>query len=43
MPKAKAIVLELVLVSGNTLKIPHGTDNKTLTNVSSALSKEGLC
>ena len=43
MPKNDTVVLELILSSGNTLKINPGTDNKTLTNVLSALCEVGLC
>ena len=43
MPQEKSGFLELVLASGNTLKINPGTDNKTLTNVLSALCEAGLC
>ena len=43
MPKNDPVALELVLSSGNTLKISSGADSKTLTSVFSALSKAGLC
>ena len=43
MPKSKPVALELLLSSGNTLRIDPGTDNKTLTNVLSALCEAGLC
>ena len=43
MPDKKPELLELVLVSGNTLRISSGADNKTLANVLSALCKAGLC
>lgn len=36
-------VLELLLSSGNTLRIHPGTDNKTLSNVLSVLRESGLC
>ena len=35
--------LELVLASGNTLRISSGADVKTLTHVLSALCEAGLC
>ena len=43
MPSEKPCSLELLLSSGNTLRINSGTDNKTLTNVLSALCEAGLC
>ncbi len=43
IPKNNPVALELILSSGNTLKINPGTDNKTLTNVLSALCEVGLC
>ena len=43
MPKDNPVALELVLSSGNTLRINPGIDSKTLTNVLSALCEAGLC
>jgi transposase-like protein len=43
MPKDNPVALELVLSSGNTLRIGSAADNKTLGNVLSALHREGLC
>jgi hypothetical protein len=43
MPKNNPAALELVLSSGNTLRISSGADNKTLSSVISALREAGLC
>jgi hypothetical protein len=43
IPDKKPEILELVLFSGNTLKISHGTDIQTLSDVISVLHREGLC
>ena len=43
IPAQKASGLELILSSGNTLRINPGTDIKILTAVLSALSEAGLC
>jgi len=43
MPRSDHAVLELVLCSGNTLRISSGADNKTLSDVISVLRQEGLC
>jgi hypothetical protein len=43
LPKSKSAGLELVLMSGHTLRIPSGTDRQTLTHVFSALCETGLC
>jgi len=43
MPKSNHALLELVLSSGNTLRISSGADNKTLSDVLSVLNREGLC
>jgi len=44
LPKSNnAMALELVLVSGNTLRINPGADNKILSRVLSALRQAGLC
>ena len=43
IPSEKPGSLELVLSSGNTLRISPGADIKTLTSVLSALCEAGLC
>jgi len=43
MPKSNHAALELVLSSGNTLRISSAADNKTLSNVISVLRQAGLC
>jgi len=43
MPKSNNAALELVLCSGNTLRISSTADNKTLSNVISVLRQAGLC
>jgi len=43
MPKSNHATLELVLCSGNTLRISSTADNKTLTSVISVLRQAGLC
>lgn len=43
MPKGNPVALELVLSSGNSLRISSGADNKTLSSVLSVLHREGLC
>jgi transposase-like protein len=43
MPKSNHAALELVLCSGNTLRISSIADNKTLSNVISVLRQAGLC
>ena len=43
MPKSNHAALELVLCSGNTLRISSTADNKTLSNVISVLRQAGLC
>jgi transposase-like protein len=43
MPPEKPGGLELVLTSGNTLRICLGADSTTLTNVLLALCEAGLC
>ncbi len=43
MPKNNPVALELVLSSGNSLRISSGADNKTLSNVLSVLREAGLC
>ena len=43
MPKDNPAPLELVLSSGNTLRVNFCTDSKTLSNIISILRREGLC
>ena len=43
MPKNDPVALELVLSSGNTLRISSGADDKTLSDVLLVLHREGLC
>ena len=43
MPKNNPAALELVLSSGNSLRISSGADNKTLSSVLSVLREAGLC
>jgi len=43
LPQSNATVLELVLSSGNTLRINPGADYKTLSQVLSILREAGLC
>ncbi len=43
MPKNDPVALELVLSSGNTLRISSTAESTTLINVLSALSEVGLC
>ena len=43
MPKSDHTALELVLCSGNTLRISSTADNKILSNVISVLRQAGLC
>ena len=43
MPSEKPGGLELVLTSGNTLRISEATDSKTLSDVLSVLREAGLC
>ena len=43
MPKSNHAALELLLSSGNTLRISSTADNKTLSNVISVLRQAGLC
>jgi len=43
LPGHNARALELVLSSGNTLRINPGADNKILSRVLSALRQAGLC
>jgi transposase len=43
IPKNNDIVIELLLTSGNTMRIPCGVDTVTLNKVMSALHAAGLC
>lgn len=43
MPIAKPIVLELILASGHTLRIPSDIDREFLTGVLSAVKQAKLC
>ena len=43
MPKSDPAALELVLSSGNTLRISSTADNKILSHVISVLRQAGLC
>jgi hypothetical protein len=43
MPSTHTLGIELVLSSGNTLRINPGADNKMLSQVLSALRQAGLC
>jgi transposase-like protein len=43
LPESEHAFLELELSSGSTLRIPSGTDNKTLSSVLSVLREVGLC
>ena len=43
MPKDNPVALELVLSSGNTLRISSGADRTTLNDVISVLKQVGLC
>jgi hypothetical protein len=43
LPQSQALVLELVLSSGHTLRIPPGADHKTLSQVLSVLRGAELC
>jgi hypothetical protein len=43
LPGHNSFGLELVLSSGNTLRIGSSADNKTLSNVLSVLRETGLC
>jgi transposase len=43
IPSNNSLVIEFVLTSGGTLKIPVGVDTKTLTIILSVLHQAGLC
>ena len=43
MPQNNSAVIELLLTSGNTLRIPAGADSTTLSMVLSVVRTAGLC
>jgi len=43
IPGGNSSALELVLVSGNILRVGSSVDNEALSNVLSVLHREGLC
>ena len=43
LPKNNDITIELLLTSGNMVRIPCGADSAALSNVMSALQAAGLC
>ncbi len=43
IPQNNSAAIELVLTSGNTLKIPAGVDSGTLSMVLSVIRASGLC
>jgi hypothetical protein len=43
IPTSGPIAIELLLTSGNTMRIPHGIDSATFGTVISVLHKAGLC
>ena len=43
IPKDNPAALELILSSGNTLRVSSGADSTTLNNVISVLKQVGLC
>ena len=43
MPQNASAVIELLLTSGNTLRIPAGADSATLSTVLSVVRAAGLC
>jgi len=43
LPKNNDIAIEVLLTSGNMVRIPPGTDSATLSNVMSVLHAAGLC
>lgn len=43
LPKNSDIAIEVLLSSGNMVRIPFGADTATLNNVISALRQAGLC
>jgi len=43
LPKNNDVAIEVLLTSGNMVRIPCGADTETLSNVMSALHAAGLC
>jgi transposase len=43
LPKNSDVAIEVLLTSGNMVRIPLGADSATLSNVMSALHAAGLC
>ena len=43
MPRSNSAAVELLLTSGNTLRIPAGVDTATLSTVLSVVRSVGLC
>lgn len=43
MPRSNSASVELLLISGNTLRIPAGVDTATLSTVLSVVRSVGLC
>jgi hypothetical protein len=43
IPQNNSVVIELLLISGNTLRIPHGVDAATLSTVLSVAHAADLC
>jgi hypothetical protein len=43
MPRNTSVAVELLLASGNTLRIPVGVDAATLNTILSAVHTAGLC
>ncbi|OHB55067.1 MAG: hypothetical protein A2Y12_10490 [Planctomycetes bacterium GWF2_42_9] len=43
MPMRDLFAIELLLISGNTMRVYSGADNAILSNVMSALRASGLC
>ena len=43
IPDGNSSILELVLISGNVLRIGASVDNRALSNVLSVLRESGLC
>jgi len=43
MPRSNSVAIELLLISGNTLRIPSGVDTATLSTILSVVRSAGLC
>ena len=43
IPRSNSVVMELLMISGNTLRIPAGVDTATLSTVLSVVRSVGLC